>query len=173
MWKKIWLVLGMICLLPIGSYAADVIVTLGWDANTESHLKGYRLHRGQSSRMYTETVDVGNVIEFSWPVPDGIAYYYAATAYGECWQCGQDNNLWWKDAQGINQCWMKDVITWECVSDYSNEIVFIATADILPNKPNNIKLILSEIVRRNMSTMVKEKEYVSDGLSFSRGSPEF
>ena len=45
-------------LSPMIVHAATV--TLAWDANTESDLKGYIIHYGTTSGVYSEIVDVAN-----------------------------------------------------------------------------------------------------------------
>ena len=65
--------------LSRGSYAGDV--TLGWNANTESELAGYKLYYGTASRQYTTSIDVGKVITYTLSgLPTGT-YYFALTAY--------------------------------------------------------------------------------------------
>jgi len=54
-------------------------VTLAWDANSEEDLAGYRIYWGTQSRVYTNTFDVGNVIQTTIDIPAGS--YIAATAY--------------------------------------------------------------------------------------------
>lgn len=62
------------------SHAAEV--SLAWDANTEPYLAGYKIYYGNASRSYTQTIDVGNVTEYTVKnLPDGEALYFAATAY--------------------------------------------------------------------------------------------
>jgi hypothetical protein len=55
---------------------------LVWDANSESNLAGYKVHRGVASGVYTVSVDVGNVTEYPLVGLDPLlTYYYAVTAY--------------------------------------------------------------------------------------------
>jgi len=55
-----------ILLLAATAQAATVTLTFEWDANTESYLGGYALHRGnQTGGPYTEIADVGNVTEYT------------------------------------------------------------------------------------------------------------
>lgn len=104
MWHRIVIILLLLFGLPV--QAADV--HLAWDANTDS-TPGYKLHRGQQSRVYTETLDVGNVTARTWPTPDGT-WYFAATAY---------------DAQGFE-------------SGYSNEVSYSAPLPPAPATAVNV-----------------------------------
>jgi len=62
------------------SYAAEL--TLAWDANTESDLKGYVVYYGSGSRNYDHSIDVGNVTTYTiLDLAEGQTYYLAATAY--------------------------------------------------------------------------------------------
>jgi hypothetical protein len=59
-------------------------VTLAWDANTESDLKGYIFYYGTASGNYTSNIDVGNNTQYTTPdLKDGLTYYFAVTAYNE------------------------------------------------------------------------------------------
>lgn len=79
--KKL-LILSALFLLfvPCRSYCASV--TLAWDPNTETDLAGYNIFYGLESRVYTQSIDVGNVVEFTIDgLDENATYYYAATAY--------------------------------------------------------------------------------------------
>ena len=70
----------MILFAPIDVLAGSV--RLGWDANTEENLAGYKLHWGIESGNYTNTKDVGNVTQYTITgLADGVRYYFSATAY--------------------------------------------------------------------------------------------
>ena len=57
-------------------------VTLAWDANSESHLAGYKVYYGESSRNYDQAIDVGNQTSYSLTqIPDYQETYFAVTAY--------------------------------------------------------------------------------------------
>jgi len=73
---------GLLVLLPAMAFCE--IVTLAWDANTESDLKGYTLYYGTASGNYTSIIDVGNNTEYTTPdLQDGLTYYFAVTAYND------------------------------------------------------------------------------------------
>lgn len=58
-------------------------VTLGWNANSETGLAGYRVHVGVASHQYTQTFEVG--LGISYPVAgleSGKTYYFAVAAVG-------------------------------------------------------------------------------------------
>jgi len=69
----------VVVLLSFTSLSCAYQVTFAWDANSESYLAGYKLHWGNESRQYTQSVDVGNVTEYTLEIPNGT--YVAATAY--------------------------------------------------------------------------------------------
>jgi hypothetical protein len=57
------------------------VATIGWVANTEPDLAGYKVYRGLAPRTYTESRDVGNVLFYVWnDLPSGTNYF-AVTAY--------------------------------------------------------------------------------------------
>ena len=64
------------------SHAAASDVTLAWDPNPEPDIAGYKVHYGTYSRLYNQTIDVGN-----WTscivsgLQDGKTYYISVTAY--------------------------------------------------------------------------------------------
>ena len=69
-------------LAPVMAFGETV--TLAWDANTESDLKGYVLYYGPASGNYTSDIDVGNNTQYTTPdLQDGVTYYFAVKAYNE------------------------------------------------------------------------------------------
>ena len=62
-------------------HGADV--TLAWDPNLESNLKGYKVYYGFASGNYSYMVDVGNWTSLTISgLEAGKTYYFTATAYG-------------------------------------------------------------------------------------------
>lgn len=74
-----------ISVLPSFSLPAVVpttnTVTLAWDASTSASVLGYKIYYGPSSRTYTNSVDVLNVLTTAIERPHGSTNYYAVTAY--------------------------------------------------------------------------------------------
>ena len=62
------------------SHAAEV--TLEWDANHESDIKGYRIYYGLESECYVYSIDVGNCTSYTISgLEEEETYFFAATAY--------------------------------------------------------------------------------------------
>jgi len=78
--------------LPVLSrvaYASDVV--LGWNANTEPVLTGYKLYYGTASGKYNTSIDVGNVITYTVSGLPAGTYYFALTAYSATEETGYSN----------------------------------------------------------------------------------
>jgi hypothetical protein len=57
-------------------------VAVGWNANEEEDVVGYRVHLGVRSGEYSSTIDVGNVTETQVKgLQPGVVYYVMVTAY--------------------------------------------------------------------------------------------
>ena len=68
-------------LIVTGSVQADRI-TIAWDPNDETDLKGYNVYYGPASGTYDQIVDVGNVTTYQTPeLTPGYTYYFVVTAY--------------------------------------------------------------------------------------------
>lgn len=65
---------------------------LTWDPNTDSNFKGYKLHYGKESGVYTDSVDVGSINKATISLPNG-KYYFAVTAYGNEIESGYSNEV--------------------------------------------------------------------------------
>jgi hypothetical protein len=68
----------ILLLIPVLVHAGTV--TLAWDPNQESDLKGYKIYYGNAPGQPTKTIDVGNVTTTTITLADGT-WYFAATAY--------------------------------------------------------------------------------------------
>jgi fibronectin type 3 domain-containing protein len=55
-------------------------ISLAWDASASMNIAGYRIYYGPTSGDYTNTVNAGNVTNFTLTIPKGVVYI-AATAY--------------------------------------------------------------------------------------------
>jgi hypothetical protein len=121
-------------------------------------LQGYKIYYGLGSRLYTETVDVGNVTE--WPIPNewpnGLTYYFAATAYGNCWRC----------PEGMQTCDEVERVYWVCESGYSNEVFYLKESQIQPASGVAVALALVEAdvhIRDEASAVIADE--IERGLS--------
>ena len=57
-------------------------LTLAWDQNSEPDVIGYKVHYGQTSGSYTQTLDVGNATNATLSsLVEGQTYYFAVSAY--------------------------------------------------------------------------------------------
>lgn len=71
---------SILLLFPLGTYGVEV--SLVWDANSEPDLAGYNIYYGAASGDYSDSLDVGDVTEFTVTgLNHGGTYYFAATAY--------------------------------------------------------------------------------------------
>ena len=63
-------------------FAGELVVS--WNPNSEEDLKGYKIHYGNSSGNYNNTIDVGKVTTYIVSnINEGIIYYFVLTAYDE------------------------------------------------------------------------------------------
>lgn len=118
--KKLLLTICLILLFPILSFAGSV--DLGWDANTESDLAGYKIYKGESSGNYGEVFDVGNVITYRMSnLVAGIIFYFAAVAY---------------DTEGLESGYSNEVVYYPLdVMNLTGEVV----DDSSPDTVNNLR----------------------------------
>lgn len=77
-------------LLGLASFAHaanDGVVTLAWNANTESNLAGYRLLYGTAPGTYPNTIDAGKTTTATATgLNTGTVYYFAVVAYNSAGQ---------------------------------------------------------------------------------------
>ncbi|MDG4555566.1 MAG: fibronectin type III domain-containing protein [Candidatus Competibacter sp.] len=73
---------GVLGYLPGVSAAQAVQLTLAWDPSTSPSVGGYVLYYGHASRNYTDSIDVGDRIQYTLTdLEAGTAYYFAIAAY--------------------------------------------------------------------------------------------
>lgn len=75
------LFLGFFLLAVINAaIAADV--NLAWDASTSTNVGGYKFYYGTKSKIYTDSVDVGNVTNYKMTgLNDNTLYFFALKSY--------------------------------------------------------------------------------------------
>lgn len=75
-----WLA-GILTLLALPALA-DLTVPLAWDPDVDPSIAGYKIYFGVASRVYTNSVDVGNVTNTTIVgLATNTTYYFAATSY--------------------------------------------------------------------------------------------
>lgn len=93
-------------------------ITISWDANTESDLKGYKVYVGLEPDNYVSSVDVGNITRYTIrDLTIGTRYYIAVTA--------SDN--------------------WGNESATSDETSAEAKDIITPDKPTNVREVTTAV----------------------------
>ena len=71
-----------ICLALLSPDGHSAQVTLGWDANTDPSIAGYKIYYGESSGSYQVVTDAGmNTVYTISNLQSRSTYYFAATAY--------------------------------------------------------------------------------------------
>jgi fibronectin type 3 domain-containing protein len=102
-------IVAMLC--SIASSSSGATVSLAWDPNGEPDVTGYRVHRGSSPGVYSQSIDVGKTTTATLnDLTPGATYYMATTAY---------------NSAGLE-------------SLPSNEVVY--TAPAAPNQPPSVNL---------------------------------
>jgi hypothetical protein len=88
-WRALWLLFALcIVIMPALAENALSAVTISWEAPTTNtdgtpltDLAGFTIYYGTSTGKYTNTIDAGNVMTYTFnALPDG-AYYFVTTAY--------------------------------------------------------------------------------------------
>jgi hypothetical protein len=75
------IVLGILAFTPCLSLATQS-VTLGWDPSVDPAVVGYRVYVGDSSGVYSQTLDVGkSTTALVSNLTDGLTYFFSVTAF--------------------------------------------------------------------------------------------
>ena len=75
-------VLIIALLLSTTQVSSAASLHLGWNANTEADLSGYKVYYGTSSGSYGAPINVGNVTDYLLTgLTEGVTYYISITAY--------------------------------------------------------------------------------------------
>ena len=70
--------------LPFVVNSKPTDITLAWDFNSEPDVAGYKLYLGNSSRNYTQVVDLGMTDQYTIRnLIEGTVYFFALTAYNQ------------------------------------------------------------------------------------------
>ena len=70
--------------LPFVANSKPTDIRLAWDFNSEPDLAGYKLYLGNSSRNYTQVIDLGMTNQYTIrDLIDGTVYFFALTAYNQ------------------------------------------------------------------------------------------
>lgn len=56
-------------------------ITVDWDASTDPTVTGYKLYQGAASLAYTDVVDTGSALTYSFTNVASGTYFFAVTAY--------------------------------------------------------------------------------------------
>jgi type IV pilus assembly protein PilY1 len=85
--KSAFVFLFLLLSLVLAQYVFAAQIRLAWNANSESDLAGYRVYYGNSSKSYTNSVDVGDQTTFALTgLKYGTKYFIILTA------CDTSNN---------------------------------------------------------------------------------
>ncbi len=70
--------------LPFVANSEPIDITLAWDFNSEPDVAGYKLYLGNSSRNYTQVVNLGMTDQYTIrDLIEGTVYFFALTAYNQ------------------------------------------------------------------------------------------
>jgi len=87
------LIFTIFLLIPFESIAADV--TLAWEPSS-SQVDGYRIYYGTTEGVYPDSIDVGNVTQYTVTgLQDDIRYYFVTRAYNADGESDDSNYVSW------------------------------------------------------------------------------
>ena len=102
--NKFLAIVPLIFLITFPVYS-QTLVTVSWDANTETDLAGYKVYWGMVSRSYPNMNNVGNVVSYQTTIPNDTLvktrYYFAVTAYDTMSNESAYSEEAWIDLGGI------------------------------------------------------------------------
>jgi hypothetical protein len=124
-------------------------ITVSWDANVEPHLGGYRAHLGRTPRGYTQTFDVGNVVET--PLKNHLVltpgmWYSSVTAYGTPESGSLESEHSDELSLDVYRVVLEhsgNLIDWAVEDDYLTTRAS-ATEESVPGKPSTIGVITGQ-----------------------------
>ncbi len=67
--------------LPAAPITGVYSIVLAWDASTDPTVTGFKIYEGGASRAYTNVVDVGSALTYTFTNVASGTYFFAATAY--------------------------------------------------------------------------------------------
>jgi PKD repeat protein len=92
-------ILFISALIPLRS-ASAAEVTLAWEPGV-GEIDGYLLHWGTSSGVYPNSIDVGNVTQYTVTgLQEGVTYYFVIQAYNEYGKSPNSNEVQWVASSG-------------------------------------------------------------------------
>lgn len=74
-------VITILVLLGQASFLFAEEAILSWDPSPDADVIGYQVYHGTASRQYVETINVGDVTSYSFPLATPGVHYFAVTAY--------------------------------------------------------------------------------------------
>ena len=115
-----WLI-RLVALIAVPAFAGTT-VPLAWNASQDANVAGYKIYYGVASRVYTNSLDVGNVTNaVVVGLVEGTTYFFAATTY---------------DAAGME-------------SDYSNEANYLVAPSIPVYQPPTLAPMSNVSINEN------------------------
>ena len=73
---------GALGLAALGDSLVTTSVSLTWDPSPSPEVTGYNLFVGDATRHYTNSINVGNAVNYTVPgLRPGVSYFFTVTAY--------------------------------------------------------------------------------------------
>ncbi len=74
-------VLTLLSLLGPASLLFAEEATLSWDPSPDTDVVGYHIYHGTTSGQYTDSIQVGNTTQYTFPLTTSGVHYFVVTAY--------------------------------------------------------------------------------------------